>query len=50
MCDHSAMDELFVARKEYFGHDVALVAIEFDGFLGSQIIETIGFWIPVSIE
>jgi len=48
--DHSAVDEHVVTGHENFGHDVALVAIELDGVLGSQVVEAVGFGLSVAIE
>jgi len=40
--DESLGDEQIVPGKEDLGHDVAIVAVVFEGVFGSQVVETIG--------
>jgi len=40
-------NEQIVPGKEDFSHDVAIVAIVFEGVFGAQVIEAIGFGMVV---
>mgnify|MGYP006297723739 CR=1 FL=1 len=45
--DKPLSDEQIVAGKQDLGHDVAIVAVVFEGVFGAQVIETIGFGMVV---
>jgi len=49
MGDQPLGDEKIIAGEQYLGHDIAVVAVVFEGVFGAQVVETVCFW-PVVME